>query len=328
MSQEAIPSQETIRPQEVIESQATIESQEGIGAPSGQASLSQARLEANRANAQNSTGPRTPEGKARVARNAIKHGLLCRQALLEFDDREEFEDLRAALWLDLKPAGAMEELLAERIIAGHWRLRRAIHLDTCLMERDVLRSAWQEDKHHLRDMRRPGQLVHPVAVGEALQKSMGAGNCAFEILRRYERTLQRDLAECLRQLERLQKTRAERASLAGPARPPVVEAGRHAAASPPAEAPSAHPGKTPGVGFVSQGARCHASPSSGEACPGQGKGHASANSAEAWHQAPCGNGFVSQRPLPDAEVGFVPQKGRSLEEELVGFVSQAMAAGK
>jgi hypothetical protein len=38
---------------------------------------SQRRIEANRRNAQFSTGPRTPEGKARCSQNSRKHGLWC-----------------------------------------------------------------------------------------------------------------------------------------------------------------------------------------------------------------------------------------------------------
>jgi len=250
---------------------------------------SQARIEANRANAQKSTGPRTPEGKARVAANAITHGLLCREAVLESDDRGEFEAFRAALWLDLKPVGAMEEVLVERIVAGHWRLRRAIHLDTCLMEREMFNATLLEKKYGALpegdDSWPEDHVPIPLAVGESLHRSMSAG--PLETLRRYERTIQRDLAECLRQLERLQRSRAERANLAGPAQPPGTEARRDAAASSRAEARSAHPGQT--TEDV---------------------------------------GFVSQMDLPDAEVGFVSQKARSLEEELAGFVSQAMAAGK
>jgi len=36
---------------------------------------SQKQIDANRRNAERSTGPRTPEGKAIVKNNALKHGL-------------------------------------------------------------------------------------------------------------------------------------------------------------------------------------------------------------------------------------------------------------
>jgi len=41
-----------------------------------------AQILANRRNARRSTGPRSPEGKALVARNPIKHGLLARQDVI------------------------------------------------------------------------------------------------------------------------------------------------------------------------------------------------------------------------------------------------------
>jgi hypothetical protein len=41
--------------------------------------VSQARAKANRANAKRSTGPRTVEGKARVSKNALRHGLSAAQ---------------------------------------------------------------------------------------------------------------------------------------------------------------------------------------------------------------------------------------------------------
>ncbi len=42
----------------------------------------EAQILANRRNAQKSTGTRTREGKAAVSQNAVKHGLLARQAVI------------------------------------------------------------------------------------------------------------------------------------------------------------------------------------------------------------------------------------------------------
>ncbi|MBN1510032.1 MAG: hypothetical protein JW955_24515, partial [Sedimentisphaerales bacterium] len=88
----------------------------------------EAQITANRANARKSTGPRTAEGKAIVAQNAIKHGLLARQHVIMGEDPEQFEQSRR-LWLEeFQPVGHAETKLVERIAALSWRLERAERL--------------------------------------------------------------------------------------------------------------------------------------------------------------------------------------------------------
>ena len=89
-----------------------------------------ARIDANRRNAQLSTGPRTPEGKSVVRHNPLRHGLLSRAALLPSDDLEAFSAFAGALRADLAPTGAVQELLADQVIAAGWRLRRFTEVDT------------------------------------------------------------------------------------------------------------------------------------------------------------------------------------------------------
>jgi hypothetical protein len=85
---------------------------------------SKKKAQANRQNALKSTGPKTPEGKDAVRLNAMKHGLLCQEVLLPGEDEEALRELSEHLWTELKPVGEMENLLVDRIIASHWRLRR------------------------------------------------------------------------------------------------------------------------------------------------------------------------------------------------------------
>ena len=85
----------------------------------------EAQVSANRSNAAKSTGPRTTQGKAIVAQNAIKHGLLARQNVIMGEDQQEFDLHRGQFLDELEPAGTMETFLAERIVSLTWRLRRA-----------------------------------------------------------------------------------------------------------------------------------------------------------------------------------------------------------
>ena len=64
-----------------------------------------AQIEANRRNAQKSTGPKTDEGKDRVRRNAVKHGMTARTIMpvLPQEDPKELEDRTQQAITAMKP---------------------------------------------------------------------------------------------------------------------------------------------------------------------------------------------------------------------------------
>ena len=93
-------------------------------------STSQSQIEANRANAQNSTGPATPEGKDKSCRNALKHGLFSSFVDVVGDQYiEEFAALSQSYIDDLKPEGIEELELVRKIVSLAWRLRRVERLE-------------------------------------------------------------------------------------------------------------------------------------------------------------------------------------------------------
>ena len=88
----------------------------------------EAQILANRRNAQKSTGPRTQEGKAVVSQNAVKHGLMAGQDIINSESPADFEFYRDLMLAEMAPAGPMEATLAERIVSLSWRLKRAIRI--------------------------------------------------------------------------------------------------------------------------------------------------------------------------------------------------------
>ncbi len=85
----------------------------------------EAQIIANRRNAQKSTGPRTPQGKAAVSQNAVKHGLSTDRTVIKSESQEAFDLHRTQLLDELAPQTPIESMLAERIASVSWRLRRA-----------------------------------------------------------------------------------------------------------------------------------------------------------------------------------------------------------
>jgi hypothetical protein len=117
-----------------------------------------AKVEANRKNGAKSKGPKTVEGKAVVRMNAMKHGLLAKEAIIRHgdakEDEGEFEALLQDLCDELSPVGTVEEMQVERVAACYWRLRRAARFEVGVLREELDRaisdykpiSTWKERK--------------------------------------------------------------------------------------------------------------------------------------------------------------------------------------
>jgi hypothetical protein len=87
--------------------------------------LSEAQRLANRLNAQKSTGPKTPEGKAKSALNACRHQLTGQVTTMTEPDRVIYNVFLEGYMAEWKPEGATEIQLVTRIAHDNWRLNRA-----------------------------------------------------------------------------------------------------------------------------------------------------------------------------------------------------------
>jgi hypothetical protein len=190
------------------------------------------KIEANRRNAEKSTGPRTPEGKDAVRLNAMKHGLLSKELLLPVEDADALQELAENVRTELRPLGELESLLVDRIIAAFWRLRRLGRVESGIFaweryeelaeraEREAREYEEEEDptfgwapptaiideeKHQealerSRRMKRE-QEDETVTLGRTFARDADRAN-AFSKLSRYETAIERQLYRALHELER------------------------------------------------------------------------------------------------------------------------------
>jgi hypothetical protein len=84
---------------------------------------------ANRLNAQKSTGPKTPEGRAAVRLNGVKHGLTAETIVLKGESESDFTGLLDSLEVEHDPATPTEEALVVQLAMATWRLRRLYHVE-------------------------------------------------------------------------------------------------------------------------------------------------------------------------------------------------------
>jgi hypothetical protein len=161
------------------EPEATTDKETTAGKP-----ISAAKLEANRRNAQLSTGPKTEAGKSWSRRNALKHGIFATDMLVYGESFSDYKQLLEALLDDFAPVGAFEESRVQTIAICCWRQKRVLRCEAGLIRgaADVAGKMWPSD-----NLPRYQEDVNRVL--------------------RYDIMLQRQLASALDQLERLQRTR-------------------------------------------------------------------------------------------------------------------------
>jgi hypothetical protein len=165
----------------------------------------EAQIQANRANAQQSSGPRTPEGKEKAAQNALKHGLFTRETVIRGEDEGEFAEHRENLLNQLIPGTPLEETLAERVVDLSWRLKRAA--------RDQEKAFVVLYGKHTAGA---GEALEPAqrdaAIGWMIVEDFN-GEAVLDRLLRYERRIESSMYRALNELRRVhdqaQKARQE-----------------------------------------------------------------------------------------------------------------------
>jgi hypothetical protein len=207
------------------------------------------QIQANRQNALKSTGAKTPEGKAAVRLNAVKHGLLSRETLLPGEDEEALKELGERLRDELQPVGEFENLLVERIIASYWRLRRLGRMEAGIFAWELYGELAERARQEARTHEKTGldqaieytglptvildQRKHKEALSEAKEmEAVRDGETAtlgrtfirdaneanaFSKLSRYETAIERSLYKALHELQRLQAARRADVNVPPPA---------------------------------------------------------------------------------------------------------------
>jgi hypothetical protein len=149
--------------------------------------VSDARAEASRKNGARSRGPKTSEGKARAAQNALKHGMRAlKYVVLPDESAAEFHEFEEAMVDELAPVGAVQAVLARGVAVAAWRLARADRMEVELFEE----RRWED-----------------AGVGMALIRD-GNGTRSFETLLRYRSAATAEFMRSLRTLKALQAEQA------------------------------------------------------------------------------------------------------------------------
>ena len=157
------------------------------------------QINANRQNARKSTGPQSPEGRAAVRGNALRHGLTAKSIVLSTEKETDFNEIRQAFEAQYQTLGPMETLLVQELVIMTWRLRRLRNIETGFFNLRLMDTAedLEQEYDNLEDRSRLAYIFY---------KDSNRPN-TLQNLARFEGRLQRGFYKALRELERLRASR-------------------------------------------------------------------------------------------------------------------------
>jgi len=146
---------------------------------------------ANRQNARKSTGPKTPAGKRRVARNALRHGLLAKELVIEGgrapESAAEFASLVNDVTAAMGPRDGIERALVGRIAACLWRLQRAQRFEVGAIRSAAEQAEAEGPRAGPMTQRIGAELEHLQAASAFARRQIGLLRHPLEKLGRTER---------------------------------------------------------------------------------------------------------------------------------------------
>jgi len=149
-----------------------------------------AQIEANRRNAQRSTGPKTEEGKKQSRRNALKHGLAA-EVLVPDEDRKAFRKEKRRMREEIEPRSRIEEVLVRRAARSSMRLSKCEQIEDRTLEQTVLDALndWEERRRHAIRSKAQALQDEPAELVEALEGSAFGCDWMIRHWKRLERAL-------------------------------------------------------------------------------------------------------------------------------------------
>src|SRR5215472_15129072 len=95
------------------------------------------QIDANRHNAERSSGPRTEAGKAASSMNALKSGIYSNREVLPDEDPAELEALKQEYHDHFQPATPDERDLVDDLVSYSWQKRRFRRMEALMIAVDA-----------------------------------------------------------------------------------------------------------------------------------------------------------------------------------------------